>query len=59
MKNWPIITIDELVAIHVRFIIEQNGGNLTSSAQVLGVHRRTLHRMIARDPSLVTPSQTV
>jgi ActR/RegA family two-component response regulator len=55
---WPIVTIDELVAFHVRFVIGQHGGNLTSAAKVLGIHRRTLHRMIARNPSLLTANET-
>ena len=58
MENWPIVTIDELVAFHVRFVMDQHGGNITSAAKVLGIHRRTLHRMITRDPSLLAGSKT-
>ena len=51
--DWPIVSIDELVSFHVRFIIGQHGGNLSAAAKVLGIHRRTLHRMITKNPSLL------
>jgi ActR/RegA family two-component response regulator len=53
------MTIDELVAFHVRTVLDQHGGNITNAAKVLGVHRRTLHRMIAKNPSLLRPQPTV
>lgn len=46
-------TIDELVATHVRFVIAQFEGNITASAKALGVHRRTLHRMVEKDRTLL------
>jgi DNA-binding NtrC family response regulator len=43
-----LISLDELVERHVQRVLAHTGGNRTRAAQILGISRRTLHRMGAR-----------
>jgi two-component system response regulator HydG len=40
--------LQQVVASHVRRILDRTGGNRTKAAEILGISRRTLHRMEAR-----------
>jgi DNA-binding NtrC family response regulator len=42
------VALDEMVERYVREVLEFTRGNRTSAAQLLGISRRTLHRMEAR-----------
>jgi DNA-binding NtrC family response regulator len=41
--------LDEMIRRYVREVLASTGGNQTRAAQVLGISRRTLHRMAARE----------
>ena len=43
-----IPTLDELQKRHVADVLEATHGNMTETAKLLGVNRRTLYRMIDR-----------
>jgi ActR/RegA family two-component response regulator len=49
--HWPDVTLDELVTFHVRMALKRHG-NVSAAARALGVHRRTLQRMMLKDPTL-------
>ncbi len=44
--------LDEMVDRYVARVLEHTGGNHTQAARILGISRRTLHRMAARKRSL-------
>lgn len=35
---------------HIQYTLEQNNGNISATARVLDMHRRTLQRMLAKKP---------
>ena len=41
-------TLDEVIERHVARVLERTGGNHTRAARILGISRRTLHRMAER-----------
>jgi DNA-binding NtrC family response regulator len=41
-------SIDDIVERHIARVLEQTGGNHTAAARILGISRRTLHRMEER-----------
>ncbi len=41
-------SLDSVIEEHIRRVLEQTGGNRTRAAQILGISRRTLHRMDER-----------
>ena len=43
------MTLDELRRWYVKTILEETGGNKVRAAEILGVDRRTLYRMLERD----------
>src|SRR5436190_7557782 len=43
-----LMTLDEMIEQYVRHVVEHTGGNLSRAAQILGISRRTLHRMAER-----------
>jgi DNA-binding NtrC family response regulator len=43
-----LMTLDEMIERYVRHVVEHTGGNLSRAAQILGISRRTLHRMAER-----------
>ena len=43
-----LVTLEEMVDRYVRQVLEHTSGNRTRTAQILGISRRTLHRMAAR-----------
>jgi DNA-binding NtrC family response regulator len=46
-QDWP--TLPELDRRYVDRVLQRTGGNRTAAASILGVDRRTLQRMLARD----------
>ncbi len=42
------LTLHELEAEHLSDVLEFTGGNKSQAAQLLGIERRTLYRMLAR-----------
>jgi DNA-binding NtrC family response regulator len=40
--------LEAVIAAHVRRVLQRTGGNRTRAAQILGISRRTLHRMDER-----------
>jgi DNA-binding NtrC family response regulator len=46
-EDWP--TLEELERRYIDRVLERTGGNKTSAAAVLGVDRRTLQRLFARE----------
>lgn len=38
-------TLDEVKQEHIKYVLEQTGGNKTEAAKILGVDRRTLIRL--------------
>ena len=45
------LPLDDLVERYVAQVLEHTGGNHTQAALILGISRRTLHRMAARKRS--------
>ncbi len=43
-----LVTLDEVIDAHVRRVLLHTHGNHTQAAKILGISRRTLHRMSAR-----------
>jgi DNA-binding NtrC family response regulator len=43
-----LASLDSVIEEHIRRVLEQAGGNRTRAAQILGISRRTLHRMDER-----------
>jgi hypothetical protein len=46
-NDWP--TLDVLRLRYIAQVIERNGGNKTRAADMLGIDRRTLNRILARE----------
>jgi hypothetical protein len=46
-EDWP--TLDVLRLRYIARVLEQNGGNKTRAADMLGIDRRTLNRILARE----------
>jgi DNA-binding NtrC family response regulator len=46
-EDWP--TLEELERRYIDRVLERTGGNKTSAAAVLGVDRRTLQRLFAKE----------
>jgi DNA-binding protein Fis len=42
-------TLDVLRLRYIRHVLEHSGGNKTRAAEVLGIDRRTLNRILARE----------
>ena len=45
--DWP--TLDVLRLRYIAQVLEKNGGNKTRAADMLGIDRRTLNRILARE----------
>jgi hypothetical protein len=45
--DWP--TLDVLRLRYIARVLERNGGNKTRAADMLGIDRRTLNRILARE----------
>jgi DNA-binding NtrC family response regulator len=43
------VPLDEMIARYVQQVLEYTRGNRTRAAEILGISRRTLHRMAARE----------
>jgi DNA-binding NtrC family response regulator len=52
--DWPTLT--ELDRRYVDRVLQRTGGNRTAAASILGVDRRTLQRMLARDDDESDPA---
>ena len=48
MRTLGFVSLDEMIELYVARILEHTGGNHTQAARILGISRRTLHRMEAR-----------
>jgi predicted DNA-binding protein (UPF0251 family) len=46
-QDWP--TLDVLRLRYIAQVLERNGGNKTRAADMLGIDRRTLNRILARE----------
>ena len=46
-NDWP--TLDVLRLRYIARVLEQNGGNKTRAADMLGIDRRTLNRILSRE----------
>jgi ActR/RegA family two-component response regulator len=46
-EDWP--TLDVLRLRYIHRVLEQNGNNKTRAADMLGIDRRTLNRILARE----------
>lgn len=46
-NDWP--TLDVLRLRYIARVIERNGGNKTRAAEMLGIDRRTLNRILSRE----------
>jgi len=46
----PLISVDRLAWEHIQRTLSQHGGNISSAARALGMHRRTLQRKLAKRP---------
>ena len=46
-NDWP--TLDVLRLRYIAQVLERNGGNKTRAADMLGIDRRTLNRILARE----------
>jgi Fis family transcriptional regulator len=46
-NDWP--TLDVLRLRYIAQVIERNGGNKTRAAEMLGIDRRTLNRILSRE----------
>jgi transcriptional regulator with PAS, ATPase and Fis domain len=46
-----LVPLDEMIDRYVARVLEHTGGNHTQAARILGISRRTLHRMAARKRS--------
>lgn len=43
------LTIDELIQRHTRAVLDACNGNKSQAARVLGIDRRSLYRLLARE----------
>jgi len=48
-----LMPLSEMIEHHVERVLESTGGNFTRAARILGISRRTLHRMAARKRDIV------
>jgi DNA-binding NtrC family response regulator len=48
MRTLGFVSLDEMIEHYVARVLEHTGGNHTQAARILGISRRTLHRMEAR-----------
>jgi two-component system response regulator HydG len=46
------MTIDDMEKVMIRETLKQTGGNLSKSARILGITRKTLHNKLDRYPEL-------
>jgi hypothetical protein len=46
-NDWP--TLDVLRLRYIAQVLERNGGNKTRAADMLGIDRRTLNRILSRE----------
>ncbi len=42
------VALDELERRYIKLVLDQTDGNLTQAADILGIHRSTLHRKVGR-----------
>ncbi len=47
-RSGALVSLDELTDRYVQRVLEHTEGNFTKAAKILGISRRTLHRMSAR-----------
>ena len=54
-EDWP--DLDVLRLRYIAQVLEKNAGNKTRAADMLGIDRRTLNRMFARERATATGQQ--
>ena len=50
-------TLDAIERAYILWVLQSEGGNKTRAAEVLGIDRRTLNRMFARERAAATGQQ--
>ncbi|RRJ83287.1 response regulator transcription factor [Aestuariirhabdus litorea] len=48
------LSVDQLEWEHIQRILQEQGGNISATARVLGMHRRTLQRKLQKPPPAAT-----
>ena len=46
------LRLAEVERLHIRRVMTESGGNVSRAARVLGLHRRSLQRKLARDKAI-------
>lgn len=46
------ISVERLEWEHIQRVLQQQAGNISATARILGMHRRTLQRKLAKKPNL-------
>lgn len=46
--SYPMVTVREMEKLHARRVLELVGGDKVRAAQILGVSRATLYRLLSR-----------
>jgi DNA-binding NtrC family response regulator len=59
MRTLGFVSLDEMIELYVARILEHTGGNHTQAARILGISRRTLHRMEARRRGSAAPDRDI
>ena len=49
-ESYTPISIDRLEWEHIQKVLQEQGGNISATARVLGMHRRTLQRKLQKRP---------
>lgn len=52
LEEIPIPTLEQVEWEHIQRVIADCGGNITKAAEILGIHRRSLQRRLAKWPKL-------
>lgn len=50
------LTVDEVVRVHIERVLKASGGNISKAAEVLGLHRSTLHKKL-KEYKIAAPPQ--
>lgn len=49
-ESYTPISVDRLEWEHIQKVLQEQGGNISATARVLGMHRRTLQRKLQKRP---------
>lgn len=56
-EDWPTLAV--LDRRYIDLVLDKTGGNKTRAAEVLGIDRRTLNRIFAREKAAVEARQSL